>query len=246
MTCRVLSGKSPCLSCNKDIPESWVGSPSEECPTSCSFDNSRPHHFNHGVRYLRSCHRKKIGCCILIQYISLASRVLTIFEEEILGHPPRNGALLVNEEGRILNESATGGVRTTHFGCLPTLRKTLEEAAARSLVQPSYRFVDALILSSKVLMAEEILLELCASDDPNYQTGYIASRTTGYIRIPFIKPEGLPRGGRLYILKSEHVLKDLLAFLRETPVLFSSQQPHSPLPFNLASIHDLEPTGRQG
>lgn len=177
---------------------------------------------------------------------SLASRVLTIFEEEILGHPPRNGALLVNEEGRILNESATEGVRTTHFGCLPILRKTLEEAAARSLVQPSYRFVDALILSSKVLMAEEILLELCASDDPNYQTGYIASRTTGYIRIPFIKPEGLPRGGRLYILRSEHVLKDLLAFLRETPVLFSSQQPHSPLPFKLASIHDLEPTGRQG
>ena len=176
---------------------------------------------------------------------SLASRVLMIFDKEILGHPSRNGALLVNEQGRILNESATEGIRTTHFGCLPALRKILEEAAARSLVQPSYRFVDALILSSKVLMAEEVLLELCASDDPRYQTGYIASRTTGYIRIPFIKPAGLPTGGRLYVLRNENALTELLAFLRETPVLFSSQQPHSPLPFKLASIHDIDHTARK-
>jgi 6-carboxyhexanoate--CoA ligase len=177
---------------------------------------------------------------------SLASRVLMIFEEEILGRPPRNGALLVNEQGLILNESATGGIRTTHFGCLPTLREALEEAAARSLVQPSYRFVDALILSSKVLMADQILLELCASDDPNYQTGYIASRTTGYIRIPFIKPAGLPTGGRLYLLRNENVLNNLLTFLRETPVLFSGQRPHSPLPFKLSSIHDIDRTAIQG
>ncbi|MGC8528990.1 MAG: 6-carboxyhexanoate--CoA ligase [Leptospirillia bacterium] len=173
---------------------------------------------------------------------SLATRVLMIFEKEILGCHPRNGALLVNEQGHIINESANGGIRTTHFGCLPTLRKSLEEAAARRLVQPSYRFVDALILSSKVLMAEQILLELCASDDPNYQTGYIASRTTGYIRIPFIKPAELPSGGRLYLLKEENALDNLLTFLRETPVLFSCQQPHSPLPFKLSSLQDINLT----
>lgn len=172
----------------------------------------------------------------------VASHVLKVFERDILGCPSRNGALLLDERGHLLNESDSEGIRTTHLGCLPSLRKRLESTAVRSLIKPSHRFADAIILASKVLMADPILLEVCASDDPAYQTGYIASRATGYVRIPFIKPAGLPTGGRLYLVKEGTVLKDLITFLRETPVLFSSLQQPAPLPFPIFFLHDIDCT----
>ena len=170
----------------------------------------------------------------------MAAQVLKTFDQEILASPSRNGALLLDGQGRLLNESGTEGVRTTHLGCLPSLRKDLEEMASRNLLKPSHRFADAIILASKVLMSPSVLLEICASDDPRYQTGYIASRLTGYIRIPFIKSSGLPTGGRLYLVKDGTVIKDLLEFLRETPVLFTSQQKHIPLPMALSFLHSID------
>lgn len=169
----------------------------------------------------------------------LAELVLESFERNILGCPSRNGALLMNERGEILNDSRNEGVRTTHLGCLPSLRKSLEDMAFRSLIKPSHRFSDAIILASKVLMADPVLLEICASDDPGYQTGYIASRTTGYIRIPHIKLVGIPTGGRLYLVKQGTNIKELMVFLRETPVLFSSWAPHTPLPLAFPFLHDI-------
>ncbi len=160
-----------------------------------------------------------------------ASRILEVFDREILGRSSRNGALLVGENGEILADTQAEGVRTTHMGCRPTLRRILGETVDRHLPPPSHRFVDALILSSKVLMAEPILLEICASDDPSYQTGYLASRTTGYVRIPFIKPPDLPTGGRIYLVREGADIPSLVAFLRKTPVLFSSQLLPAPLPF---------------
>lgn len=170
----------------------------------------------------------------------VAELVLRSFEQNILGCPSRNGALLMNERGEILNEARGEGVRTTHLGCLPKLRKTIEDMALRSLIKPSHRFSDAIILASKVLMADPIILEICASDDPDYQTGYIASRTTGYIRIPHIKSAGLATGGRLYLVRQGTNIEKLMVFLRETPVLFLSQQQHTPLPLAFPFLRDID------
>jgi 6-carboxyhexanoate--CoA ligase len=157
-----------------------------------------------------------------------ASKILDIFHEEILSKKVRNGAFLITPSGKFLMSDLPDGVRTTHVGCEPGLRKHLEQELSSILQKPNHRFLEALILSSKVLSSEDILLELCVSDDPHYSTGYMASRPFGYVRIPHLKPEGHAMGGRLYVVKENVDLPNLLGFLRTKPVLFigtASQNP---------------------
>lgn len=137
--------------------------------------------------------------------------------------PPRHGALLVTSRGRPFLEAGTTGIRTTHLGCDPSLRKALEENLDHFLAKPNHRFIDALVLASKVLASESVLLEICVSDDPSYTTGYMASRLFGYVRIPHMKKPGIPKGGRLYVVSPTVHLPTLLRELRETPVLFDGQ-----------------------
>ena len=149
-----------------------------------------------------------------------ASGILDIFHSEILSKKVRNGALLVTPSGKYLMAEFPEGVRTTHVGCASDLRKHLQQELSSLLQKPYHRFLDALILSSKVLLFQDILLELCVSDDPHYSTGYMASRQFGYVRIPHLKPESHDMGGRLYVVKENVDLSNLLGFLRTTPVLF--------------------------
>ncbi|MCL5284458.1 MAG: 6-carboxyhexanoate--CoA ligase [Nitrospirae bacterium] len=151
--------------------------------------------------------------------------VLAIFQNEIMGTPPRNGAVISTSTGTILQHGMTGGIRTTHVGCLPALRKALEKELDRFFRKPNYRFVEALVLASKVISSGSVLLEICASDDPDYTTGYVASPLFGYVRLPHMKKQGLRRGGRLYVISPETRIPDLLTFLRSTPVLFDRQSP---------------------
>ncbi|MDA8111277.1 MAG: hypothetical protein M0T83_02365 [Nitrospiraceae bacterium] len=155
--------------------------------------------------------------------------ILEIFKNEIMGSAPRNGALLATSEGKILPEGFSGGIRTTHVGCVSSLRRSLENQLDSFFEKPNYRFVDALVLASKVLSSGEVLLEICASDDPRYTTGYVASPLFGYVRIPHMKRQGIRRGGRLYVISPDSTLPALLSFLSSTPVLFDSQSSDSDL-----------------
>ncbi len=150
-------------------------------------------------------------------------RILEIFKNEIMESTPRNGALLATSEGRILPEGISGGIRTTHVGCVSSLRRSLEHKLDGFFGKPNHRFVDALVLASKVLSSGGVLLEICTSDDPHYTTGYVASLHFGYVRIPHMKRQGIRRGGRLYVISPDSSLPGLLNFLRFTPVLFDRQ-----------------------
>ncbi len=152
-----------------------------------------------------------------------AESILEIFRKEIMETSPRHGALLVTSTGRIFQEAGTTGIRTTHLGCDPSLRKALQENLDHYLAKPNHRFIDALVLASKVLASESVLLEICVSDDPSYTTGYMASRLFGYVRIPHMKKRGIGKGGRLYVVSPTVHLPTLLRELRETPVLFDGQ-----------------------
>lgn len=68
-------------------------------------------------------------------------------------------------------------------------------------------FKEALVLATKVVSHPNILAEICISDDPNYTTGYIASKEFGYVRITNLKELGDENGGRIFLYngKSEEV-----------------------------------------
>lgn len=118
------------------------------------------------------------------------------------------------------------GVRVTHFGMLPAIRQALLEEAQHHPVGSGRRFVDALQIASKVEGLSDFLLELCASDNPEYTTGYIALRNFGYLRLPHLKREGNSAGGRMILLSrklDERERAHALSYLSRTPVLFTGR-----------------------
>ena len=62
-------------------------------------------------------------------------------------------------------------------------------------------FMEALVLATKVVSHKNIVGEFCISDDPNYITGYFASRKSGYVRITKLKEMGCPDGGRIFLFR---------------------------------------------
>lgn len=79
---------------------------------------------------------------------------------------------------------------------------------------------EALCLATKVAHCPGIVGELCMSDDPDYTTGYFASKERGYVRLTNMKSMGDPRGGRLFLFKGSRAdLAACMRFLEKTPVL---------------------------
>lgn len=81
-------------------------------------------------------------------------------------------------------------------------------------------YLEAIVLATKVANAPGIIAEICMSDDPDYVTGYVASKRLGYQRITSLKEKGDGAGGRIFLYrgKKEDVVKTI-EFLERTPVL---------------------------
>jgi len=127
------------------------------------------------------------------------------------------GAMLMNIEGVRLEPDLLRGVRVTRMGITKTASRTLSRRLGR-LGLNNTTVKEALILASKVHRHPMVLGELCISDDPNYTTGYIATRRYGYIRLPHIKRRGSPYGGRAFFITGGEV-SALIRYLQTTPVL---------------------------
>ncbi len=133
------------------------------------------------------------------------------------------GAMLMNIEGVRLEPDLLRGVRVTRMGITKTAAADLSKKLGRLGLNNS-TVKEALVLASKVHKYRMVLGELCISDDPNYTTGYVATRTHGYIRLPHIKKRGVPFGGRAFFITGGEV-KDLIKYLQITPVLISNIKP---------------------
>lgn len=82
---------------------------------------------------------------------------------------------------------------------------------------------EALILASKIASCKGIAAELCWSDDPSYVIGYVGTKES-YERIPILKDEGNPVGGRVFFvdaneLNDDYTLDDLIDYLEKQVVL---------------------------
>lgn len=137
----------------------------------------------------------------------------------LLAAPPMRGAMIVDAVSlRRLDESAERGVRAT-----------LMDAAwddANTAINSKCHYQEALVLASKVAHAPGIVGEICISDDPDYVTGYVASRSLGYVRIQKMKEPGSPHGGRIFLFAgSEEMLRDCVTYLESQPVIVHDLQP---------------------
>lgn len=138
--------------------------------------------------------------------------------------PVSPGAFLLSPAGDPLVPEGQG-VRVTHFGMIRRVREGMLSRVAVHGIGTPRRFIEALQIASKALHSPRIRLEFCLSDNPEYTTGYLALKGVGYIRLPHLKPPGIPAGGRLYVLERPmgSGLETLLGYLTKTPVLFTKE-----------------------
>lgn len=132
------------------------------------------------------------------------------------------GAMIVDSlTGERLEHDQERGVRASRFDWSDEAAHEVDQIfSAAGLTH--FRTKEALALATKVAYAPGIVAELCWSDEPDYQAGYVASRATGYVRFPHLKEAGDGRGGRAFFVRREDCdLDEFIAYLEQQPVLIT-------------------------
>lgn len=91
----------------------------------------------------------------------------------------------------------------------------------------SERVKEALVLATKVSAHPATIAELCWSDDPEYITGYVASKTNGYQRITKLKELGDERGCRIFFISGiNYDVRSYIDYLEKQPIFVHWEKPH--------------------
>ncbi|MDR0741946.1 MAG: 6-carboxyhexanoate--CoA ligase [Puniceicoccales bacterium] len=127
----------------------------------------------------------------------------------------RGGMVLDAITGKRIDNSGIRGVRLSHMDCE-------NESAFLSFLAESglggEKVREAMILASKAAFTRDYVAELCWSDDPHYITGYVASKKI-YRRLSPMKLKDDDIGGRVFFVKPNAGLDDLIDFFEHQPVL---------------------------
>lgn len=132
----------------------------------------------------------------------------------------RGAALILEESGIRMEPDRKRGVRVSRLGIEETAKKALAWKLSKMRINTT-TVKEALILASKVTSHPDVTAEICISDDPDYTTGYIATKNLGYLRIPNIKKHGEKHGGRVFIIKEDANIDRLIHYLEKIPVIVS-------------------------
>lgn len=124
---------------------------------------------------------------------------------------PMRGAMLYDiATGTRLEPDHERGVRATYMDAL----HSSEVDGGKN------HFNEAIVLATKVANAPGMVAELCISDDPNYVTGYVASKVLGYVRIMKMKKMGDENGGRIFLFDSRKAsAEECIEYLQKKKVL---------------------------
>jgi len=136
----------------------------------------------------------------------------------------RGAALVYAHSGRRVEPDKDRGIRASRLGMSVETESLLSQELEKFKIN-TLTVKEALVLASKVAACPNIIAELCVSDDPDYTTGYIASRDLGYIRIPHIKKTGSAAGGRVFFLRETADILSVVRYLEKMPVLVTSLSP---------------------
>lgn len=150
--------------------------------------------------------------------VGVSERAIFKAFEIITKFPMRGAALVDYLTGERLERDRERGIRVSRIQIDKKKRAQLLRKFKNLSSEPQ-RVIEALTIASKVAAFEGIVAELCISDNPDYTTGYIASKSLGYMRITNIKDIGDSKGGRVFFVKSPIDIEGLYKFLERTPVI---------------------------
>ncbi|MBO4286961.1 MAG: 8-amino-7-oxononanoate synthase [Kiritimatiellae bacterium] len=140
------------------------------------------------------------------------SRVAEIMARFAETYTLRGAMLLDADTLERLDPDPARGVHATNMDDADSIVKGVPSA--------KNHFAEAIVLATKVQNAPGIVAEICVSDDPDYTTGYVATRTLGYHRITNIKERGSPFGGRIFLYRGARSdVPETIRFLEQQSVL---------------------------
>ncbi|MGF6907273.1 6-carboxyhexanoate--CoA ligase [Fusobacterium sp. PH5-44] len=131
--------------------------------------------------------RNKIIEILVNLEISNGEKILNLLNDTF----SLRGAMIIDiNDLQRLDKDVERGVRATNMDSTNSHYSSLHN---------KNHYKEAIVLATKVINAPGIIAEICISDDPDYTTGYIASKKFGYIRITNIKELGSENGGRIFL-----------------------------------------------
>jgi 6-carboxyhexanoate--CoA ligase len=130
----------------------------------------------------------------------------------------RGAAIVTVRTGKRMEPDRIRGVRVSRLGIEAKSRVKLSRRLSRMHIN-SPTVKEALVLASKVASCQDVIAEMCISDNPDYTTGYLASRTLGYLRISNIKNPGGMNGGRVFFVSDDADIDKVVAWLERKPVI---------------------------
>ena len=144
--------------------------------------------------------------------IGRADEIMARFSE---AHDMRGAMLLDADTLERLEPDPARGVRAT--------RMDDADSAVKGVAAKKNHYAEAIVLASKVQQAPGIVGEICVSDDPDYVTGYVATRTLGYRRITVIKDKGDPN---IFLYRGPRAqVPETIRFLEQQSVLVTNVPP---------------------
>lgn len=150
--------------------------------------------------------------------LGISEKALSVAWKVIKNYKLRGATLIDAFRGHRLEPDKDRGIRVSRIQ-MDKKRRWQILRKIRNLSTEPERVIEALTLASKVASCPEIIAEICVSDNPDYTTGYIASKLSGYLRITNIKNKGEDIGGRAFFIKTPLDIKKVIEFLERTPVI---------------------------
>ena len=177
--------------------------------------NINEHHVESKEEGLNLAKKLLIGNAVSEKSAEIAIQSLQDLEESM------HGAMLIDKDtGERIDDKGIKGVRVTGIASadITEYQESLKNDGREGL-----HLEEALILASKIASCKGIVAELCWSDDPSYVIGYVGTKDN-YERIPILKEEGNPIGGRAFFvdtnqLNDDYTLDDLIDYLEKQVVL---------------------------
>lgn len=130
------------------------------------------------------------------------------------------------------------GIRATY---MDQERPDDGEASVNIVNNKKNHYEEAIVLATKVMNCPGIIGEICISDDPDYVTGYVASKMHGYRRITKIKEPGSDNGGRIFLFDHELAsATEAIEFLQKRRVIVRGIKKMDHHSIHEARIHSSE------
>ena len=168
--------------------------------------------------------------------VARIDEIMALFSET---YAMRGAMLLDADTLERLEPDRARGVRATYMDAAATTAGLVSSA--------KNHFAEALVLATKVANAPGIVGEICVSDDPDYVTGYVATKDAGYCRITTVKQKGDPCGGRIFLFRGpRELVPQTIDFLQKRCVLVDCPPPPPPPPLDEALAAELREAEEQG